>query len=187
MRILIVRVSSLGDVVHNLPVLADIHHHYPDAIIDWGVEEGFAGLVKQNRHVNEVIPFALRRWRKHPFSSLTRADFAAFRKRLKAEAYDWVFDTQGLLKTGIIMGFSQTTSEGKKVGLGNKTDGSSYEPVSRLFHDQSIKMEKHIHVVQRSREMIVGILLKKWKRKGLRRTWKMLWCCHGCRLPICPR
>lgn len=158
MRILIVRVSSLGDVVHNLPVLADIHHHYPDAIIDWVVEEGFAGLVKQNRHVNEVIPFALRRWRKHPFSSLTRADFAAFRKRLKAEAYDWVFDTQGLLKTGIIMGFSQTTSEGKKVGLGNKTDGSSYEPVSRLFHDQSIKMEKHIHVVQRSREMIAKAL-----------------------------
>ncbi len=154
MRILIVRVSSLGDVVHNLPVLADIHRHYPNAIIDWVVEEGYAGLIRQNRHVNEVIPFALRRWRKHPFSSSTRADFVTFRKRLKDQAYDWVFDTQGLLKTGIILGLSMTTPEGRKVGLGNKTDGSGYEPISRFFHDESIKMEKHIHVVQRSREMI---------------------------------
>lgn len=50
MRILIVRVSSLGDVVHNLPVLADIHRHFPDAVIDWIVEEPYVGLVKQNRY-----------------------------------------------------------------------------------------------------------------------------------------
>ena len=59
MRILIVRVSSLGDVVHNMPVLADIHRQYPDAIIDWVVEESYVGLVRLNKHVNEVIPFAL--------------------------------------------------------------------------------------------------------------------------------
>ena len=158
MRILIIRVSSLGDVVHNLPVLADIHQHYPDAVIDWVVEEGFVGLVKQNRYVTNVIPFALRRWRKHPFSVATWREFKQFRQHLSAYAYDWVFDTQGLLKTGIIMGFSQTTSTGKKVGLGNQTDGSSYEPISRFFHDESIKMEKHIHVVERSREMVAKAL-----------------------------
>ena len=117
MRILIVRVSSLGDVVHNLPVLADIHRHFPDAVIDWVVEEPYVGLVKQNRYVNEVIPFALRRWRKNIFSSATRKEFREFLNRLKQNAYDYVFDTQGLIKTGVIMGFARTVEHGKKIGL----------------------------------------------------------------------
>lgn len=158
MRILIVRVSSLGDVVHNLPVLADIHRHYPDAIIDWVVEEPYVGLVQQNKHVNDVIPFALRRWRKHAFSSGTRQEFRRFLNRLKQQSYDYVFDTQGLIKTGIIMGFSKTIPGGKKIGLAHKTDGSGYEPLSRIFHDRSISVEKHIHVVTRGREVVAKAL-----------------------------
>lgn len=158
MRILIVRVSSLGDVVHNLPVLADIHRHYPDAVIDWVVEEPYVGLVKQNRYVNEVIPFALRQWRKNIFSASTRKAFREFRNRLQQNAYDYVFDTQGLIKTGIIMGLSRTTANGKKIGLAHKTDGSGYEPLSRIFHDQSISVEKHIHVVTRGREVVAKAL-----------------------------
>ncbi len=158
MRILIIRVSSLGDVVHNLPVLADIHRHYPEAIMDWVVEEPYVGLVKQNRYVNEVIPFALRRWRKNVFSSETRHAFYAFRDRLKQHAYDYVFDTQGLIKTGIIMGLAQTEKNGKKIGLANKTDGSGYEPLSRFFHDQSITVDKHIHVVTRGRDVVAKAL-----------------------------
>ena len=158
MRILIVRVSSLGDVVHNLPVLADIHSHYPDAVIDWVVEEPYVGLVQQNRHVNDVIPFALRRWRKHAFSSATRQEFRRFLNHLKKQSYDYVFDTQGLIKTGIIMGFSQSVPGGQKIGLAHKTDGSGYEPLSRIFHDRSISVEKHIHVVTRGREVVAKAL-----------------------------
>ena len=158
MRILIVRVSSLGDVVHNLPVLADIHRHYPEAIIDWVVEEPYVGLVQQNRHVNEVIPFALRRWRKNMFIPSTRKEFRQFLKQLKKHSYDYIFDTQGLIKTGIIMGLAQTGENGKKVGLAHKTDGSGYEPLSRLFHNQSISVEKHIHVVTRGREVVAKAL-----------------------------
>lgn len=158
MRILIVRVSSLGDVVHNLPVLADIHRHFPDAVIDWVVEEPYVGLVKQNRYINEVIPFALRRWRKNIFSSATRKEFREFLNRLKQNAYDYVFDTQGLIKTGVIMGFARTVEHGKKIGLAHKTDGSGYEPLSRIFHDESISVEKHIHVVTRGREVVAKAL-----------------------------
>lgn len=65
MRILIVKTSSLGDVIHNLPVVSDIHQHFPDAIIDWCVEESFAAIPRLHPGVNEVIPVALRRWKKN--------------------------------------------------------------------------------------------------------------------------
>ena len=64
LKILLVRVSSLGDVLHNLPMVADILRHHPDAVIDWVVEEGYVSLVRLNPHVRTIIPFALRRWRK---------------------------------------------------------------------------------------------------------------------------
>ena len=107
MKILIVRVSSLGDVVHNMPMTADIMRHFPDATIDWVVEEGYVDLIRLNRHVRHVIPYALRRWRKNPFSAATRAEFRAFRAAVQQEAYDVVFDTQGLLKTGAVMGLAR--------------------------------------------------------------------------------
>lgn len=158
MRILIVRVSSLGDVVHNLPVLADIHRHYPTALIDWVVEEPYTGLVRQNRYIHDVIPFALRRWRKNIFSSTTRKEFREFRKHLQQQDYDYIFDTQGLIKTGVILGLARTVKGGEKIGLANKTDGSGYEPLSRIFHTCSIPVEKHIHVVTRSREIVAKAL-----------------------------
>ena len=158
MRILIVRVSSLGDVVHNMPVLADIHRHYPDAIIDWVVEESYVGLVRLNKHVNEVIPFALRRWKKNLFSSSVRKEFSLFLNQLRSRSYDYVFDTQGLIKTGLVMGLANVTKNGMKIGLAHKTDGSGYEPLSRIFHDKSISVEKHIHVVQRGREIVARAL-----------------------------
>ena len=63
MKILLVRVSPLGDVLHNLPVVADILRHHPGAQIDWVVEEGYVSLVRMNPHVRKVIPLGLRRWR----------------------------------------------------------------------------------------------------------------------------
>jgi heptosyltransferase-1 len=104
MKILLVRVSSLGDVLHNMPIVADIARHYPDAQIDWVVEEGYVSLVRLNGRVRNIIPFALRRWRKSLGNPATRAEIKAFFRTLRAEQYDYVFDTQGLLKTGIIMG-----------------------------------------------------------------------------------
>src|SRR5262249_43330225 len=87
-KILIVRVSSLGDVVHNMPVIADIRRRHPDAQIDWLVEESFVDLVKLVDGVRNVLPFSLRRWRKKPFSGATWREIRAFRRRLAAEQYD---------------------------------------------------------------------------------------------------
>ena len=97
LNILIVRVSSLGDVVHNMPMVADILRHHPDASIDWVVEEAYTDLVRLNRGVRNIIPFALRRWRKTLFSAPTRAEIREFSRELRSRTYDLVFDTQGLL------------------------------------------------------------------------------------------
>jgi ADP-heptose:LPS heptosyltransferase len=64
MRILLVKTSSLGDVIHNLPVVSDLRLSFPEAQIDWCVEEGFADIPRLHPAVDQVIPVAIRRWRK---------------------------------------------------------------------------------------------------------------------------
>jgi len=153
LKILLVRVSSLGDVLHNLPMVADILRHHPDATIDWVVEEGYVSLVRLNPHVRRIIPFALRRWRKSLASKATRAEIKAFFTDLREEQYDYVFDTQGLLKTGIIMGAARVRPGGLKVGLANGSEGSGYEGISRIFHSYSVPTDPRTHAVERGRRV----------------------------------
>lgn len=136
----------------------DILRHYPDATIDWVVEEAYTCLVKLKRGVRTVIPFALRRWRKSLLSAQTRAEIRAFRSLLQRDAYDYVFDTQGLIKTGVVMGMARLARGGKKVGLANATEGSGYEGVSRLFHTQSIPLNPRTHAVMRARLIAAAVL-----------------------------
>ena len=151
MKILIVRVSSLGDVVHNMPMVADIHRFFPDAIIDWVVEEAYTELMALNGAVRKVIPLALRRWRKSLWRRETRAEIARFHRLLQEEAYDFVFDTQGLLKTALVMRQARLNVGGRRVGLANATLGSGYEPISRIFHDLSVPVGLRTHAVARAR------------------------------------
>jgi len=157
-NILIVRVSSLGDVVHNMPMLADLRRHVPDAQIDWVVEESYASLVRLNDTVRNVIPFALRRWRKNLGDAATRAEMRAFRDALRAIAYDFVFDTQGLIKTGLVMRMARLAPGGRRIGLANATEGSGYEGLSRIFHMDSVAVGRHTHAVQRAREVAAAAL-----------------------------
>ena len=158
LNILLVRVSSLGDVLHNLPMVADILRRHPDANIDWVVEEGYVSLVRLNPHVRKIIPFALRRWRKSLGDKATRAEIKAFFATLREQRYDYVFDTQGLLKTGIIMGAARINRGGRKVGLANGSEGSGYEAISRLFHTESIPLDPRTHAVARGR-LVAGAAL----------------------------
>jgi len=158
MKILLVRVSSLGDVLHNLPMVADLLRHHPQATIDWVVEEGYVSLVRLNPHVRKIIPFALRRWRKGLRNPAVRAEIKAFFRTLREEEYDLVFDTQGLLKTGIIMGAARVRKGGRKVGLANGSEGSGYEGISRIFHSESIPLDPRTHAVARGR-LVAGAAL----------------------------
>lgn len=158
LNILIVRVSSLGDVVHNMPMVADILRHYPNAQIDWVVEEAYVSLVRLNAGVRNIIPFALRRWRKSLLSSATRCEMRAFYHQLRAETYDVVFDSQGLLKSAVVMGMARLATGGKRVGLANGTEGSGYEPLSRLFHTVSVPVPLRTHGVARGRLLVDAVL-----------------------------
>lgn len=158
MKILIVRVSSLGDVVHNMPMLADIVRHHPEAQIDWVVEEAYTELVRLNSHVRQIIPIALRRWRRNLRSAAVRAEMRAFYRRLRQESYDFIFDTQGLLKTGVVLRMARLAAGGQRVGLANGTEGSGYESLSRLFHMRSVPVGRHTHAVLRARLVAAAAL-----------------------------
>jgi heptosyltransferase-1 len=141
-----------------MPVLADIHHHFPEAKIDWVVEEGYTELVCLNPHVRTIIPIALRRWRKQLLSTSVRAEIAAFYRSLRAVQYDLVLDTQGLLKTGLVMQMARLAPGGKRAGLANATEDSGYEPLSRLFHTLSVPVDLRAHAVTRGRAVAAAAL-----------------------------
>jgi len=122
------------------------------------VEEGYVSLVKLNPHVRKVIPFALRRWRKGLGDAAVRAELRGFFRDLRADQYDYVFDTQGLIKTGIVMACARTRPGGQKVGLANGTEDSGYEGVSRIFHSRSIPVEPRTHAVARGRQVVAAVL-----------------------------
>jgi len=153
MNILIVKLSSLGDVVHTLPVVHDLRAALPQARIEWVVERGFAPLVQRCEGMGRVIPCELRRWRKAPLARETRAEWRAFRQELHAQAHDAVIDLQGLTKSALIAHMATLAPGGRRYAMANRTDGSSYEPPTRWVADVAIPLQPRLHAVQRSREV----------------------------------
>ena len=158
MKILLVKLSSLGDVVHTLPVVQDILAALPDAQIDWVVEPAFAPVLSLCPNVHRVLTCDLRRWRKAPLASRTRRAYQAFKKQLQATAYDAVIDLQGLTKSALVARLARLLPGGKRYALANQTDGSGYEAPTRWVADVAIRMEPHIHAVQRSRVLAAQAL-----------------------------
>jgi heptosyltransferase-1 len=146
MRILLIKTSSLGDVVHNLPVVSDLHGRFPDVRIDWVVEEGLADIVRLHPAVGRVIPVAVRRWRKALLKAVTWREVRVFRTALREEHYDLVLDTQGLLKSALITRMAQ----GKRCGY---SSASAREPVAARFYDATFDVPKDLHAVIRNRRL----------------------------------
>lgn len=144
MRILLVKTSSLGDVIHNLPVASDLRRQFPDAVIDWCVEESFADIPRLHPAVAEVIPVAIRRWRKALFSGATWAEVGAFRRRIARDGYDAVLDTQGLIKSGLITLFTRGRCHGYAAEVAR-------EPLASWFYDKTYVIPPNAHAVERNR------------------------------------
>src|SRR5690349_14684218 len=142
-RILLVKTSSLGDVVHNLPVATDIRAALPRAEIDWVVEEAFSAIPWLHPAVARVIPIAIRRWRSRFLDRAVRGEIGAFTRELKREAYDAVIDTQGLLKSALVA----WTARGIRHGL---DFASSREPLF-FFYDRTYSVPWTMHAVERNR------------------------------------
>ncbi len=158
MRVLIVKLSSLGDVVHALPVVHDILAAHPLARIDWVVEPGFAPLVRRVAGVDRAIDCALRRWRGAWWTAAVRAEWRAFRADLRRERYDAVLDLQGLTKSVLIARLARCTEGGARFGLANRTEGAGWEPPARWLADRVIHVEPRSHALDASRALAARAL-----------------------------
>lgn len=144
MRILLVKTSSLGDVIHNLPVVSDLKRRFPEAAIDWCVEENFAAIPRLHPGVRRVVPVAVRRWRKALFSVSTWREMGAFRASLRADGYDAVLDTQGLLKSALVA----RQARGPILGYAAE---AAREPLAARFYAATFAIPKAAHAVERNR------------------------------------
>lgn len=145
-KILIVRSSSLGDLVFVLPAISDIAKHYPGATIDWVVEEAFAEIPSWHPAVNRVITISHRRWRKKWWSSEARSERAEFKKIVRQTKYDIVLDMQALMKSVWVV--RQTL--GERHGLDWK---SARERIASLFYNKRHHVEFWQPAVIRQREL----------------------------------
>jgi heptosyltransferase-1 len=163
-KILLVKLSSLGDVLHNLPLVWDLRARLPSAQIDWVVEEGYVHLLEplltsENfKGIDHIIPFGLRRWKTNLFKLNTWKEFFHFKKRLQRSSYDIIIETQGLLKSASVCFLAKKNSDAVIAGLANATQYSGYEPLARFFYKQSVQVPIDCHAVDRSRRVMCSAL-----------------------------
>jgi heptosyltransferase-1 len=156
-KILLVKLSSLGDVLHNLPIVWDLRSRLPNAQIDWVVEEGYVYLLQPLltrdgfRGIDRIIPFGLRRWRKSLLSADSWKQFFSFKKDLQHVSYDVIIETQGILKSALVCALANKSSNAVIAGLANATDYSGYEPLARNFYNQLVQVPAQCHAIDRSR------------------------------------
>jgi heptosyltransferase-1 len=163
-KILLVKLSSLGDVLHNLPIVWDLRKRLPNAQIDWIMEEAYAPLLaplkttEKFRGIDRIIPVAFRRWRKSLLSPSTWHEFFAMHQLLQATSYDVVIETQGLLKSALVCTLARKSDTAIVAGLGNATEYSGYEPIARMFYTQSVHVPVKCHAIDRSRQVMCSAL-----------------------------
>lgn len=147
-KILIVRLSSLGDIVHTFPMIQDIKDHFPDSTIDWLVDSSFVDLVQINPNINAIIDIPLRSWLKNKLSLI--ANFIKWKNNLKNIDYDYIIDAQGLFKSAILTKFFR----GKVYGLDKN---SAREKLATMFYRCKIHTGKNLLAIQKNRLLAAKI------------------------------
>ena len=143
-RILIIKSSSMGDIIHALPVAHDIRKALPEARIDWVAEESFRDIPRLAPAVESVRVTAFRRWRKSLLSRETRAEIASLKKELAAEEYDCVLDSQGLMRSALVARWTGVPSTGY-------TWGTIREPLASLAYAHKLDLPEALGAVKRYR------------------------------------
>ncbi|MFS2157684.1 lipopolysaccharide heptosyltransferase I [Pseudomonas sp. Pseusp122] len=151
MRVLLIKTSSLGDVIHTLPALTDAARAVPGIEFDWVVEEGFAEIPGWHPAVNTIIPVAIRRWRKNLWQTWRSGEWKRFKQRLRDTPYDLVIDAQGLLKSAWLTRYTRAPV----VGLDRD---SAREPMASRFYKQGYAVPRGQHAVERVRQLFAQAL-----------------------------
>ena len=147
-NILLVKLSSMGDVIHSFPALTEAAaygHRF-----DWVVEEAFVSLAAMHPAVDRVIPFGLRRWRKKPLKGMR--ELAGFVTQLRSQKYERVLDAQGLIKSALL-----ARASGAPVRMGLDSD-SAREPAGTRFYTQARKVSWNLHAIDRVRQLFADSL-----------------------------
>lgn len=153
MKLLIVKTTSLGDLIHTLPALTDAVRAVPDLAVDWLAERPFAEIPRWHPAVQRVIASDLRRWRKVPLATLRDGDWARFRDELRQTRYDLVLDAQGLVKSAWLA----SRAEGPSAG---PSWTSAREPLASLFYRNRYVVPAHgqEHAITRTRRLFAAAL-----------------------------
>ena len=146
MRVLIVKTSSMGDVIHTLPAIEDATKAIPGIKFDWLIEEGFQEIPAWHDSVDKVIPIALRRWRKSWLKAFLSGEIKLFLNRLRENKYDVVIDAQGLLKSAVPAKFAK----GILCGFDKS---SARESLAERFYDRKYTVDKSLHAIERVRRL----------------------------------
>jgi heptosyltransferase-1 len=146
-RVLFVKLSSLGDVIHHLPAVTDLAEHRPGARIAWAVEEAYVDLVTLHPAVAEAIPVGLRGLRRAPLSPARWGRMARARRAMRARGWDFVVDTQGLLKSALVARLARAPA----FGFDAK---SARERVAARFYDVKVRVPRDLHAVERNRRLV---------------------------------
>jgi heptosyltransferase-1 len=149
-RVLFVKLSSLGDVIHHLPAVTDLAFHRPEVRIAWAVEEAYAPLVGLHPAVHEVIPVGLRALRRSPLAPSRWSRFAGARRALARGNWDYVVDSQGLIKSALIA----RAAGGVRFGMDRK---SSRERMAARFYDVGLPVARERHAVERNRDLVAQV------------------------------
>lgn len=146
MRVLIVKTSSMGDVIHTFPAVEDARRNRPDVSLDWCVEEAFAGIVALHPAIATIHTVAIRRWRTSPLGRGTWREAAGLRSALRDCRYDLVVDAQGLLKSALVA----KQAAAPIVGFDRS---SAREPSATLFYDRRYAVPRDLHAIERTRRL----------------------------------
>ena len=151
MRVLIVKTSSMGDLIHTLPAVTDAMNAMPDIEFDWVAEESFAEIPAWHPAINRVFPIAIRRWRKNIFSRNTYQEMSAFYKEIKSQQYDYIIDAQGLLKSALLT----RLAKGLRTGMDRR---SCKEPLASFFYQKKVSIGRQAHAIERVRMLFAQVL-----------------------------
>lgn len=152
MRVLVIKTSSLGDIIHTLPALSDARAVYPSITFDWVIEEPFAEIPRWHAAVDTVIPIGLRRFKREPKAILKSGEWRQWLRELRAHHYDLVIDVQGLLKSSLVGYCARSTL---RTGFSWR---SARESVASLLYNQRVHVPWRQHAVTRTRALFAGVL-----------------------------
>lgn len=144
MRVLLVKLSSMGDVIHNLPVVGDLARACPGVEIDWLIESPYVEIAAMHPALTNILPVPLRQLKKQWWSVTAWGDLLASRSRLRHRQYEHILDTQGLIKSAWVAQWAAGPVAGYAAT-------SAREPLAARFYDQPIDIPRDLHAVTRNR------------------------------------